>query len=169
MSLEELSSDEVDGGLVDADPTRSRAETKARKALSKLGLKRVDDINRVVLRRPKGVLFVIAAPEVYKSPNSDCYIVFGEAKVEDPSIQGSLASVHHLAAAEQAEKQAAAARQAAAKTVEADEDDGEVDETGLQSTDIELLMSQASCSRKKAVAALRASDGDVISAIMNLA
>lgn len=26
------------------------------------------------------VLFVIASPDVYKSPNSDCYIVFGEAK-----------------------------------------------------------------------------------------
>lgn len=28
------------------------------------------------------VLFVLASPEVYKSPNSDCYIVFGEAKVQ---------------------------------------------------------------------------------------
>lgn len=27
------------------------------------------------------VLFVIASPDVYKSPNSDCYLVFGEAKV----------------------------------------------------------------------------------------
>ena len=27
------------------------------------------------------VLFVLASPDVYKSPNSDCYIVFGEAKV----------------------------------------------------------------------------------------
>jgi len=26
-------------------------------------------------------LFVIPNPEVYKSQNSDCYIVFGEAKV----------------------------------------------------------------------------------------
>lgn len=29
------------------------------------------------------VLFVLASPEVYKSPNSDCYIVFGEAKVTE--------------------------------------------------------------------------------------
>ena len=27
------------------------------------------------------VLFMIVSPDVYKSPNSDCYIVFGEAKV----------------------------------------------------------------------------------------
>lgn len=33
----------------------SRGEKKARKALSKLGLKRVEGINRVTMRRPKGV------------------------------------------------------------------------------------------------------------------
>ena len=32
------------------------------------------------------VLFVIASPDVYKSPNSDCYIVFGEAKVRPPHL-----------------------------------------------------------------------------------
>jgi nascent polypeptide-associated complex subunit alpha len=73
----------------DEDPTsaaalekiQSRAERKARKALLTLGLKRVPDITRVTLRRPKNVLFVIAKPDVYKSPISDTYIVFGEAKV----------------------------------------------------------------------------------------
>jgi nascent polypeptide-associated complex subunit alpha len=57
---------------------QSRSERKARKALISLGLKRVPGINRVTLRRPKNVLFVLANPDVYKSPNSDCYIVFGE-------------------------------------------------------------------------------------------
>lgn len=33
----------------------SRNEKKARKALSKLGLKKVEGINRVTMRRPKGV------------------------------------------------------------------------------------------------------------------
>lgn len=33
----------------------SRGEKKARKALSKLGLKRIEGINRVTMRRPKGV------------------------------------------------------------------------------------------------------------------
>jgi len=75
---------------------QSRAERKARKALLALGLKKVPGITRVTLRRPKNVrwqfaimivleslqiLFVLAAPDVYKSSNSDCYIVFGEAKV----------------------------------------------------------------------------------------
>lgn len=80
------------------DKIQSRSERKARKALLGLGLKKVSGITRVTLRRPKGVrrvvlldarvlmkfeqiLFVIATPDVYKSQNSDTYIVFGEAKV----------------------------------------------------------------------------------------
>jgi len=38
-------------------------------------------INRVTIRKSKNILFVIAKPEVYKTPASETYIVFGEAKV----------------------------------------------------------------------------------------
>ena len=34
--------------------------------------------------------------------------------------------------------------------------------------DVELVMSQASCSRSEAVKALRANDGDIVNAIMEL-
>ena len=78
---------------------QSRSERKARKALLSLGLKKVHGINRVTLRRPKNVLFVLAHPEVYKSPNSDCYIVFGEAKIEDNGGAGPLAAAQQLASA----------------------------------------------------------------------
>lgn len=33
------------------------------------------------------ILFVIQAPDVFKSPNSDTYVIFGEAKIEDLSAQ----------------------------------------------------------------------------------
>jgi len=36
-------------------------------------------------RRWLQVVFVIAKPDVFKSPSSDTYIVFGEAKVDDPA------------------------------------------------------------------------------------
>ena len=52
----------------------SRSEKKARQAISKLGLKHIEGITRVTLRRPKGVLFVISQPDVYKSPNSNTYM-----------------------------------------------------------------------------------------------
>ena len=45
------------------------------------GLKLVPGVSRVTIRKSKNILFVINRPDVYKSPASDTYIVFGEAKV----------------------------------------------------------------------------------------
>ena len=76
---------ETDGAGAGPDGTskikQSRSEKKARKAIIKLGLKQTTGITRVTIRKSKNILFVIAKPEVYKSPASDTYIVFGEAKV----------------------------------------------------------------------------------------
>jgi len=44
------------------------------------------------------------------------------------------------------------------------EDDGPVDETGVDPKDIDLVMQQVNCSRSKAVRALRDSGGDLINA-----
>ena len=60
---------------------QSRSEKKSRKAMSKLGLKSVSGVKRVTIRKSKNILFVITKPDVYKSPASDTFIVFGEAKV----------------------------------------------------------------------------------------
>ena len=60
---------------------QSRSEKKARKAMSKLGLKTVTGVSRVTIRKSKNILFVVNKPDVYKSPAGDTYIVFGEAKV----------------------------------------------------------------------------------------
>ncbi|KAL8138100.1 hypothetical protein V2J09_004101 [Rumex salicifolius] len=49
-----------------------------------------------------------------------------------------------------------------------DEEEVEVDETRVEPKDIELVMTQAGVSRSKAVKALKASDGDIVSAIMEL-
>ena len=62
---------------------QTRAEKKARKAMAKLGLRPIQGILRVTIRKSKNILFVIQKPDVYKSPASDTYIVFGEAKIED--------------------------------------------------------------------------------------
>ena len=48
------------------------------------------------------------------------------------------------------------------------EDEGEVDETGVEAKDIESVMSQASVSRAKAVKALKSNDNDIVNAIMEL-
>jgi len=65
----------------------SRSEKKARKAISKLGLKPVPGVARVTIKKSKNILFVIQKPDVYKSQGAETYIVFGEAKIEDLSAQ----------------------------------------------------------------------------------
>merc|ERR1712109_120752 len=50
---------------------QSRGEKKARKIMSKLGLKQVTGVSRVTIRKSKNILFVINKPDVYKNPASD--------------------------------------------------------------------------------------------------
>ena len=64
---------------------QSRGEKKARKIMSKLGLKQVTGVSRVTIRKSKNILFVINKPDVYKNPASDTYIVFGKAKLYIPT------------------------------------------------------------------------------------
>ncbi|CAG8950093.1 hypothetical protein HYFRA_00008327 [Hymenoscyphus fraxineus] len=169
------------GGAV----VHSRNEKKARKSIGKLGLVRVPGITRVTLRRPKNILFVINQPEVYKSPTSNTYIVFGEAKIEDLNSQAQASAAQQLAAAESHDhaghdhsghehshdhgKGKAVDTGDDDDKKEEEEDDGEeVDATGLEDKDIELVMTQASVSRKKAVKALKENDNDIVNSIMAL-
>ena len=48
------------------------------------------------------------------------------------------------------------------------DESGEVDETGVEPKDVDLVMSQAGVSRAKAVKALKTNDGDIVNAIMEL-
>lgn len=75
---------------------QTRAEKKARKAIAKLGLKPIQGILRVTIRKSKNILFVIQKPDVYKSPASDTYIVFGEAKIEDLSQRAQIAAANQF-------------------------------------------------------------------------
>lgn len=62
---------------------QTRNEKKSRKAMQKLGMKPVPGVARVTIKKSKNILFVISQPDVYKSPATDTYIIFGEAKIED--------------------------------------------------------------------------------------
>jgi nascent polypeptide-associated complex subunit alpha len=114
---------------------------------------------------------VITKPDVYKSPTADTYVIFGEAKTED---SGQMAAA--AAQAVQAQQAAAAAAQQAPAAASSEpvfeetaaEDVSPVEEEGVESKDIELVMSQAGCSRAKAVKALKENDNDLVNAIMSL-
>ncbi|KAF6253589.1 NAC domain-containing protein [Scenedesmus sp. NREL 46B-D3] len=171
---EDISSDEEAPDLDDEDDEgddgmgkggkQSRSEKKSRKAMQKLGMKPVPGVSRVTIKKSKNILFVINQPDVFKSPASDTYIIFGEAKIEDLSAaaQSQAAQAFQMAQEEPMQES-----RPAAATIE-EEDGEEVDESGVEAKDIELVMTQANVSRARAVKALKASSGDIVSAIMEL-
>lgn len=145
---------------------QSRSEKKARKAMSKLGLKQIPGVSRVTVRKSKNILFVISRPDVYKSPASDTYIVFGEAKIEDLSQQAQMAAAEKFKTPDVSNILGNAPTAVSQPIPE--ESDEEVDEAGIEAKDVELVMSQASVSRAKAVRALKNNQNDIVNAIMEL-
>merc|ERR1711884_180895 len=145
---------------------QSTQEKKARKQIAKLGLKPVPGITRVAIRKSKSMLFVINKPEVYRNPNSDTYVVFGEAKIEDLAQQAQMAAAEKF---KQAQAEATKVKQPE-KIIEEEEeeedDDAEIDATGLEEKDIDLVIQQANCSRPKAIKALQKNNKDIVNAIM---
>ena len=106
------------------------------------------------------ILFVISKPDVFKSPASDTYVIFGEAKIDDLSSQLQTQAAEQFKPSGETSSGAGAAA--------GDQDDEEVDEEGVEPKDIELVMTQAGVSKPRAVKALKAADGDIVSAIMEL-
>jgi nascent polypeptide-associated complex subunit alpha len=161
----------LDGCDADGDDDRrgkqSRSEKKSRKAVQKLGMKQVPGITRVQIKKSKNILFVISKPDVFKSPASDTYIIFGEAKIEDLSAQAAAGAAEQF---RMGEGMGGGAEARPSKAIEAEPEDEseEVDATGVEPKDIELVMTQAGVSRNKAIKALKAADGDIVSAIMEL-
>merc|ERR1719412_2749874 len=146
----------ADGGKAPEKGKQSRAEKKSRKAVQKLGLKPVPGIVRVTVKKSKNILFTISQPDVHKAPNSDTYIVFGEAKIEDLSAQAQASAAQKFTQASP-EAAAAPAEKPGGEAPKIEEvEEGEIDETGIEPKDIELVMSQVGCSRPKAVSALKA-------------
>merc|ERR1712066_371483 len=86
----------ADGAKAQERGKQNRAEKKSRKAVQKLGMKPVPGITRVTVKKSKNILFVIASPDVHKAPNSDTYIVFGEAKIEDLSAQAQASAAQQF-------------------------------------------------------------------------
>jgi len=151
---------------------QSRQEKKSRKIMSKLGLKQITGVTRVTIRKSKNILFVINKPDVYKNPSSDSYIVFGEAKIEDLSQQAQMAAAEKLkedhSAVTTTTTSSATGLPTGSAIPEEEESDGEVDDSGLEDKDIDLVMTEGNCSRAKACRALRDNNNDIVNAIMDL-
>ena len=155
----------------------NRGEKKCRKAMQKLGMKSITGINRVTLKRNKQVFFIIDKPEVMKSPTSEIYVVFGEAKYEDLSQINAASAASDLttekptesaAIPEKPEEEDEQKEGEKAEEDEGDEDEEDLDESGLTPSNIEMVMSHSKVSRTKAVKALRETNDDMLEAILKL-
>lgn len=157
---------------VDANGKKqNRGEKKNRKQIAKLGMKLVTGINRVSVKKGKSMLFVINNPEVYVGPGNQ-YVVFGEAKMEDPTANfgaQALQQAAQSAAMKEFEAKAAAGGEGAAtgetKKVEEAATEGATGEPSDK--DVDLVMSQAGCNKEEAIKALKANKNDIVEAIMH--
>jgi len=150
---------------------QSRQEKKARKSIAKLGLKPVPGVTRVAIRKTRQMLFVINKPEVFKNSTSDTYVVFGEAKIEDLTQQAQMAAAQKFKDAQELQNKAKELAKPDAIVEEDEEeeaDEGEIDMTGVEEKDVDLVIQQANCSKAKAVKALKKNEGDIVNAIMEL-
>ncbi|CAG11949.1 unnamed protein product, partial [Tetraodon nigroviridis] len=138
----------------------------ATQAMSKLGLKPVYGVTRITIRKSKSILFVISRPDVFKSPASDIYIVFGEAKIEDLSQQAHKAAAEKFKVPVTSSPLSPPAPPSLTIKEESEDEVEEVDDGGLEQRDIELVMAQANVSRAKAVRALKHNKNDIVNAIM---
>merc|ERR1719473_1779957 len=102
---------------------QNRSEKKSRKVVQKLGMKPVPGIVRVTVKKSKNILFVISRPDVHKAPNSDTYIVFGEAQIEDLGAQAQASAAQQFAGGAADNPQVKADADDSAPKVEEVEDD----------------------------------------------
>ncbi|CDP17153.1 unnamed protein product, partial [Coffea canephora] len=114
----------------------SRSEKKSRKAMLKLEIKAISSVRRVTVKKSKN-------PDVFKSPTSDTYVIFGEAKIEDLSSQ----------------LQTQTAEQFKARNLS---------NVISKPEPSKLVMTQVGVSGAKAVKTLKAADGDIVTTIMEL-
>lgn len=111
------------------------------------------------------ILFVISSPDVFKSPTSETYVIFGEAKIEDLSAQARSAAAETF----RAPAAASAGASSATETKSATKDSGDdADAEGVEEKDIELVIEQAKVSRAAAIKALKNNNSDIVNAIMEL-
>lgn len=144
---------------------QTRMEKKSRKALSRFGLKPVDGIVKITIRKSKHLLFSITNPEVFKCPTSDIYIIFGDAKIDDGS---SPAASTNYTLPNFTQNETPTVPVVSKDTVtNSDADEEVLDTSDVEERDIQLVMTQCKCTRKEAVMSLRKNNNDLVESIMS--
>ncbi len=111
-------------------------------------------------------------PSMFGSDANAMRSVFGEAKIEDLNATAQAAAAQQLAT-QGADHDHAGHSHGPSKSdgdakKEDDDDEEEIDAEGIEDKDIDLVMTQAGVSRRKAVKALRENENDIVNSIMAL-
>ncbi|KAI8872928.1 hypothetical protein GQ42DRAFT_160922 [Ramicandelaber brevisporus] len=173
----------------------TKAQRKAHQAMVAAGLTPRSDVQSAYFNIDRGT-FAMQAPLCYSDASETVYMFMGKLipygggsggapRMSPADMQAAMANLNALSGGAAPEAfgtgpeskslaedilQDGANAQAAATVAAAasGEGDEEVDATGIPEDDIAIVMNQASVPRSKAVRALKASDGDVLNAIMNM-
>jgi len=145
----------------------SKGEKKVRKALGKLGMTKVENVNRVTIRQKDNYILIVKNPEVFTCAQTEnTYIIFGEITFDDPEKKMAKEEIERMR--DEGEK-LRPTEQEASKDVEIVDDNEEVSEEGVSEENIQNVMNESKCTRKQAVKALKACDNDIVGAILKLA
>ena len=144
-----------------------KAEKKVRKALSKLGMTKVDGVNRVTMRQKDSYILYVKNPEVFSSPqNPNSFIIFGELTFEDDEKKLKQDTIEQLKREGQQLKTVEEKKEE--PKVEVVQEGEELSEEGLEKEAIETVMNEGKCSRQAAIKALRAHNGDPVEALLEI-
>ncbi len=151
----------------DDEKTGGKGEKKVRKALAKLGMTKIDGVNRVTLRQKDNYILIVKDPEVYTSQQTEnTYIIFGELTIDDPDRKLAKEEIERMKA--DGDRVKPEVQTEKKETIEVVDENETLSEEGLDPAQIETVMTEANCSRQKAIKALRANNNDLVMAIMNL-
>ena len=144
-----------------------KAEKKVRKALSKLGMVKVEGVNRVTMKQKDNYILYVKDPEVFSSPqNPNSFIIFGEVTFEDHEKKLTQEAIENLK--KEGEKLKTVTEKKEEPKVEVVPEGEELSEEGLEKEAIETVMNEGKCSRQVAIRALRAHNGDPVEALLEV-
>ena len=144
-----------------------KAEKKVRKALSKLGMTKIEGINRVTMKQKDSYILYVKDPEVFcSSQNQNSFIIFGELTFEDHERKLAQETIAQLK--KEGEKLKTVTEKKEEPKVEVVQEGEELSEEGLEKDAIETVMNEGKCSRQAAIKALRAHNGDPVEALLDV-
>ncbi|KAI3384312.1 hypothetical protein SNEBB_005068 [Seison nebaliae] len=159
---------------------KHKSEKKHKKTLAKFLTQQLPQYNCVTIRKPGATAFAIKNAEVYKVPNMDSYIVFGEAKIEDATskLDANRYMREDLAKATKMMSEPKGNSGDMKDDGKKDNDDSDVDSDDdieipmkddkpmFTAQELKMVMEEGKVSKKKACKFLTEESGDMVTAIL---